>query len=372
LCFSLVVTTTAVHSQSIQLTDKQATKETVNLFRNMQALREKGFMFGHQDDLAYGVEWKYEKGRSDVKEVAGDYPAVYGWELGGIEVAGQTMNLDSVPFDKMKQFIKNGYQRGGVITLSWHAQSPLGKPKGAWDITPGSVASILPNGEKHTMYLQWLDRVADFISSLRGKNGEAIPVLFRPFHELTGNWFWWCQNVCTVEEYKSLWRITRQYLQDQKGLHNLIWVYNTAGDFNTETEFLERYPGDEQVDMVSFDTYQGGDPTKGKEFSANTQRRLTLLSSVADSHQKLYALAETGFEQVPYATWWTETLMQAIGNTKISYVLLWRNHGYHTDMKKLHYYAPYKGQVSAADFKVFYNMSKTLFEKDIKKQKLYK
>jgi len=43
--------------------------------------------FGHQDDLAYGVEWSAERGGSDVKEVAGDYPAVYGWEASGIENA---------------------------------------------------------------------------------------------------------------------------------------------------------------------------------------------------------------------------------------------------------------------------------------------
>jgi beta-mannanase len=354
------------------LTDKQATKETVNLYRNLQKLRESGFLFGHQDALAYGVEWKYEQGRSDVKDVAGDYPGIYGWELGGIEVDGQTVNLDSVPFDKMKQFIKDGYQRGGVITLSWHAQSPFGKPKGAWDITPGSVASILPGGSNHALYLHWLDRVADFISALKGEKNEAIPILFRPFHELTGNWFWWCANVCTVDEYKTLWTFTRQYLQEQKSLHNLIWVYNTAGDFNTEQEYLERYPGDDLVDMISFDTYQHGDPAKGKEFAEKTEKRLALIGTIAEKKSKLFALAETGYEQVPVANWWTETLLQAIGNNKISYVLLWRNHGYHADMKKMHYYAPYKGQVSAADFKVFYNMSTTLFEKDTKKNKLYK
>ena len=46
----------------------------------------KGFMFGHQDDLAYGVGWKYIPGKSDIKEVTGDYPAVYGWELGRIGI----------------------------------------------------------------------------------------------------------------------------------------------------------------------------------------------------------------------------------------------------------------------------------------------
>ena len=65
-------------------------------------------MFGHQDALAYGVNWKYVEGRSDVKDVVGDYPAVYGWELGNLE-HNLPYNLDSVPFDKMKSFIQKVY-----------------------------------------------------------------------------------------------------------------------------------------------------------------------------------------------------------------------------------------------------------------------
>lgn len=59
--------------------------QTIHLYNRLFKVREKGFFFGHQDDLAYGVNWKYKPGASDVKEAAGDYPAVYGWELGGLE-----------------------------------------------------------------------------------------------------------------------------------------------------------------------------------------------------------------------------------------------------------------------------------------------
>src|SRR4029079_16429425 len=104
--------------------DKNATTETLNLYRNLKKLARKGFMFGHQDDLAYGVNWRYQEGRSDVKEAAGDYPAVYGWELGNIENSGDN-NIDGVPFKKMRQFILEGYSRGAVITISWHANNPL-------------------------------------------------------------------------------------------------------------------------------------------------------------------------------------------------------------------------------------------------------
>jgi mannan endo-1,4-beta-mannosidase len=350
--------------------DKNATKQTVALCNNLKKLSVKGYMFGHQDDLAYGVNWHYENGRSDVKEVAGDYPAVYGWELGGLE-ANEDKNIDGVPFKKMRQFIKEGYERGGVITISWHARSPFGAAKGAWDTTHGSVASILPGGENHLLYKSWLDELAKFFLSLKGSQGEAIPVLFRPFHELTGNWFWWCRNACSPEQFKVLWRFTQYYLQHEKKVHNLLYVYNTAGDFKTKEEFLERYPGDDMVDMISFDSYQYDDPAKSDWFVKNTNFQLGLLEEIATEKNKLMAIAETGYEQIPFANWWTETLSKAIGQHKISYVLVWRNHGYNQWMKKMHYYAPYKGHGSEADFIKFYQQENTLFEKNVAKEKLY-
>ena len=351
--------------------DSSATKETISLYKNLLKLQEKGFLFGHQDDLAYGVEWKYKEGRSDVKEAAGDYPAVYGWELGGIERPGNDQNIDGVPFKKMKQFIRQGYERGGVITLSWHADSPFGAGKNAWDTTHGSVASINPGGANHAMYKEWLDKVAAFIGSLKGSKGEAIPVLFRPFHEHSGNWFWWCRNACTVFEYQTLWRFTYYYLQTEKKLHNILWVYNTGGDFNTKEEFLERYPGDDKVDLLSFDTYQYGDPQKEKWFEENTNRRLKMVGELAAEKGKPFALAETGYEAVPYAAWWTQTLLNAIGDNKICYVMVWRNHGYQAETKKMHYYVPYKGQVSEADFRKFAALERVMFEKEAFNEQLY-
>lgn len=350
--------------------DLQATKETVNLYRNLKKLANSGIMFGHQDDLAYGVGWKYVAGKSDVKDVTGDYPAVYGWDVGGLEL-DHANNLDGIPFKKMRQYIQEGYERGGVITISWHARSPLGKEKGAWDTTHGTVTSILPGGDHHALYKEWLDKVAAFLLSLKGNKGELIPVLFRPYHELTGNWFWWCRNACTDFEFKTLWRFTVYYLQQEKKVHNLLYVYNTSGDFKTKEEFLQRYPDDDIVDMVSFDAYQYEDPLTNDWFVKNTHKLMGILDEVAKEKNKLAAFTETGYEAIPYANWWTETLLKAIGDYKISYVLVWRNHGFATWNKKMHYYAPYKGQTSEADFVKFYQLDRTLFEQDVAKKKLY-
>ena len=349
--------------------DNQATKHTANLFRNLKKLKEKGFMFGHQDALAYGVNWKYVEGRSDVKEVAGDYPAVYGWELGNLE-HDLPYNLDSVPFGKMRSFIQEAYTRGGVITISWHNDNPL-NGESAWDTTHGAVASVLPGGIRHELYKTWLDKLSSFLKSLKGKNGEYIPVLFRPYHELTGNWFWWCKNSTSPTEYKLLWRFTVDYLKNVKGIHHLLYVYNTSGDFKSKEEFLEYYPGDDVVDLISFDAYQHGDPSKDDSFVKNVDRSLGIIEEIGKEKNKIPAFAETGYETIPYAQWWTNTLWKAIRDHRISYVLVWRNHG-RFPSGKMHYYAPYAGHASANDFIDFYKLKETLFEKDVARENLYK
>lgn len=78
------------------------TKKTIALYRNLKKVLAKGIMFGHQDDLAYGVNWKYQADRSDVKDVAGDYPAVYGWELGNIEYKDSLENLHKRDKDNVR------------------------------------------------------------------------------------------------------------------------------------------------------------------------------------------------------------------------------------------------------------------------------
>jgi mannan endo-1,4-beta-mannosidase len=226
------------------LVDRAATAETRALFVNLRRLARDHVLFGHQDDLAYGVEWDNQAGRSDVKETAGSYPAVYGWDVGGLE--GETGgNLDGVRFERQRGWIADGYRRGGVITISWHMRNPVSGGN-AWDTTR-AVPAILPGGTQHGRYAQWLDRFADFATSLRapGRSGGEVqvPVIFRPFHETSGGWFWWGARHATPEEYRRLWRFTVEYLRDRKGVHNLLWGYSTDV-FDSKDHYLERYPGD--------------------------------------------------------------------------------------------------------------------------------
>ncbi|MFT3981125.1 MAG: glycosyl hydrolase [Ferruginibacter sp.] len=348
--------------------DTNATAATKKLYGNLYRLQQSHIIFGHQDALAYGVGWKYENGRSDIYSVLKDRPGLYGWDIGMIEMDA-TKNLDAVPFDQMKKFIREGYCRGALITISWHMRNPL-TGGNAWDTTPGSLASVLPGGAKHALFKSWLDKVAVFMNDLKDDKGQMIPVLFRPFHELTGNWFWWCKNNGTPEEFKTLWKFTVHYLRDEKQLHHLLYVYNAAS-FDNEAAFLERYVGDEYADVLSFDQYQFGARPERASFIKKMRAQLDILTQLAARKNKIAALAETGLEAIPDSSWWTETLWPVLKGYPLAYVLVWRNAGYMPSEKKMHYYAPYPGQASANNFKKFYRNPALLFEKKTKKRRLY-
>jgi mannan endo-1,4-beta-mannosidase len=350
-----------------RLVDPQATAETQMLFTSLQQVARNHVLFGHQDDLAYGVEWSLEPGRSDVRDVTGSYPAVYGWDLGRLELESST-NLDDIEFNRMRAWIVEGYERGGVITLSWHLDNPVSGGN-AWDTTR-AVIDVLPGGARHGQYRQWLDLVAEFLSSLRSRDGTLVPVVFRPFHEMSGSWFWWGARHASPEEYKQLWRFTVEYLRDAKGARNVLWAYSTNSlrDFQ-RAAYWTWYPGDEYVDVIGFDDYGTlqrdtllGDPV------AMLAADLRWLVEQAETRGKIAAFTETGYETIPDSTWWTGKLLAAIRADsvaqRIAWVLVWRNANRQLDRPN-HYYAPYAGHPSAADFVRFRNDPLILFEDEL-------
>ncbi len=333
--------------------DAKATKETRRLYQNLFKLKTKGVMFGHQDDLAYGVGWKDEDGRSDIKSVAGDYPAVYGWDLGHLEL-DSAKNFDGVPFNSMVNYVREIYSRGGVSTISWHMIDPV-TGKTAWSNDSRSVVQILTDPAKQALYKAYLDKLAVLVTKFKGAKGEAIPVIFRPFHENTGAWFWWGTKSCSSEEFIALWRLTVDYLRNEKKLHNLLYAYSPA-DFDSEANYMATYPGDAYVDVLGFDLYANADSAY---FAKTIDQRCAIVQQAAVSHHKIAALTETGYENIPDAQWWTKAILPVVNKYDLSYLLVWRN------WKDSHFFAPYPGQKSEDDFKDFYSHERTLFQREM-------
>ena len=335
------------------------THEAEQMLATLKALPEQGvFMFGHHDDPMYGIGWNGDAQRSDVKSVCGDWPAVMSFDLGHLEL-GNDNNLDGVPFDRIRQESVAQYMRGGMVSFSWHADNPL-TGKDAWDVSDSTVVrSVLPGGKNHDKFIVWLDRVAEFFNSIKTQDGVKVPVLFRPWHEHTGSWFWWGQALCTDEEYDALWQMTYKRMRE-KGADQLLWAYSPGIEPKDSAEYMRRWPGDGIVDVIGVDAYQHEDR---QAYIDNLDRLLRIMTDVSKAHGKAMAVTETGYESIPDSVWWTKTLMPVIGKYPISYVLVWRN----AHNKSGHFYSPYPGHASEADFKAFYNDRRTLFAGDMGK-----
>lgn len=363
LFFACQTQITPVEDESDLLIDKEATAETKALYKNLKELAQTKVLYGHQDDLAYGYSWWAESGRSDVKEVTGSYPAVYGWDVGDIRQIDKTTNLDNIEWDNMKRWIKEGYERGGIITISWHMNHPV-TDGNTWDKTP-AVAAIIPGGEQHEKFKGWLDVFADFVSDLKGESGEAIPVIFRPYHEHTGSWFWWGEEQTSVEDYITLWRFTVEYLRDEKGIHNLLYAYSPDNQAGREfSNYMNKYPGDDYVDVLGMDDYgsmNGRDPS---EFS----NELAWLVEEAEKRNKIAALSETGVEAIPDPLWWSNQVIPSFTNNPkakgIAYILTWRNANYEREQRD-HFYASHPGHDSAPDMKTFRDHELFVFEDEL-------
>ena len=227
----------------------------------------------------------------------------------------------------------------------------------------GVVASILEGGSKHELYIEYLSKLVSFLKTLQTPYGVKVPVIFRPYHEHSGSWFWWGQDLCTTQQYKDLWKMTVDYIRSN-GIVNVLYAYSPGIESDgDEKKYLERYPGDDIIDIMGLDCYCFGEPNDSSlnTYAGMLDKNLGMVCKVAKAHNKVAALTETGYEAIPYENWWTKTLAPVIDKHNIAYVVVWRN----AHNKENHFFAPYPGQISANDFVKFYNDKRSLFLNDV-------
>ncbi len=346
---------TSVSAVQTNLNDTIATKETRYLYLNLLQFSRRSLMFGMHDATGYGVGWSGDDERSDVKDVVGDYPALYSEDMNGIEL--------ETGVEGSRNRLTAAYGRGGVITFCWHQYDQTGTSFYAEYLTDKQVVSkYIPGGTHHQEYKNKLLKVAKFLKSFRGSEGESIPVIFRPYHEHLGSWFWWGPPHTTTWEYNTIWQFTVEYLRDSLNVHNLIYAISPSLDHvYSGDQYFQVYPGDNYVDIFGTDFYF--DKTNP---SNNTGLFLTGLRTVVNhalDKNKIPALTEVGQETIPTTDWFTNYLLQPIKNDDIAsnivYAAVWRN------ASTTHHYASYPGHSSVPDFIEFYNDPYTVFESDL-------
>ena len=360
----MALTVAACGNRSSETSDATTDVRQCLLERLARLQGADGFAFGHHDDTAYGYDWEFLPDSSDVKALTGDYPAIISWDLGQIE-QGSDEQLDGVPFAFIRDEARKHAARGGVNSFSWHLRNPL-TGGDSWDASDTTVVRrcVTEGDSLNAVMAHWIAAAADFIGSLRDDEGRRIPVVFRPWHEHTGDWFWWGRTCCNTQDYVALWHMTRRIF-DEKGIDNVVWAYSpdkTGGD--TREEYMERYPGDEYVDVLGADIYHYGGEAGIEEFRRHVANTLGTAAAVAAERGKIAALTEAGCEAVAVHDWYTRVLFEAVRYYKIAYVSVWRNAN--RNRKAEHFYVPYPGHPAAADFVRFYQLPQTFFLSDLR------
>lgn len=217
--------------------DHKATKETKALYKNLKRLSKNHTLFGHQHATEYGHGWSGDENRSDVKSVTTSHPAIIGIDLSGF--SGRPPEAIKNTQDALRKVVSDTYNRGGVTTIAWHFSNPVSEGGFYWkdSVSLPAVRYIIPGGVAHEKYKNILKGIGDWANSVKGKDGKKVPMIFRPFHEFDGSWFWWGKPHTTRDEFLSLWRFTVSYLRDSLQVHNFIYTFPRTMNFTVKMNF---------------------------------------------------------------------------------------------------------------------------------------
>lgn len=220
-----------------------------------------------------------------VYEATGRLPAIQGFDLSGWNSPAWGKTYTPV-VESTIAYAQAWWKRGGIVQMQFHWKNPTRPDGSAWAGTPPArgtgpvdvAAAITPGTPVHKALMEDLKKHADYLQKLAD---AKVPVLWRPFHEIDGGWFWWT-DTAQPENTAALWRLEYDYLVKERKLHNLIWVYSAgvhAGGYKKlckkekkeetlegEIAFRKRYyPGAQYVDIAGIDIYPGlgyGPPTE--------------------------------------------------------------------------------------------------------------
>ncbi|MGN0578825.1 MAG: glycosyl hydrolase [Ruminiclostridium sp.] len=218
-----------------------------------------------------------------IKSVTGKQPALLGFELLSYS---PNINYSDTDEECMKEVAENygtlkkaweWAEEKGLITFTWHWFSPLGgRSKSFFSVNTDFDAdkAVTPGTPENTALISDMDVMAGL---LRPFCDKQIPILWRPFHEGDGDWFWW--GAKGAQPLKQLWRIMYHRFTRLHRLNNLIWVWNSP--------VPECYPGDDVVDIISRDMYP-------PEHEHTSQSEMYYNLKAVTSEPKITLIGETG------------------------------------------------------------------------------
>ncbi len=209
----------------------------LNYFQSLSARQEKRLVSGQFTDFGRPASLRL---MNEIHDQTGQWPA-----LMGVDYAD--FSTGSLACKAPNQAAIEYWNQGGMVTISAHLFNPA-NPKGGGlrDKGVDLEALLAPGTDTHTRWMQELDLIAAGLQELKD---AGVVVLWRPFHEMNGDWFWW--GAKDPASFIKIWRHMFDYFSKTKGLDNLIWVYSP----NHGNKTAAYYAGDPYVDLVGLDAY---------------------------------------------------------------------------------------------------------------------
>jgi len=228
-----------------------ATPEAKALLKYLYSLEGKNTLSGQHN---YGNE--LIRSTDTVKQITGKLPAIWGSDMLPLGKLHGTMQ------DVVDEAIRQ-HEKGSIITLMYHQVKPFDHDSlGFSRSVKGRVTDeqweqiVTPGTEYYNMLIGKIDKVASYLKQLQDRN---IPVLWRPYHEMNGIWFWYGDRQ-GPGGFEKLWKIMYDRYVNHHQLNNLIWVWNANGprDWEDDQAYAYElfYPGNDFVDILAADIYK--------------------------------------------------------------------------------------------------------------------
>lgn len=216
------------------------------------------------------------------QEIGGRFPAIWGTDFiwSGQQDPGQRIVEEAI----------EKHRSGAIITLMWHAGRPMDEPPFRWsESIQGEVSEeewkeiTTPGTALHAKWRDQADLIAGYLKQLRDAN---VPVLWRPYHEMNGVWFWWGDKR-GEEGFAKLWQLLFDRFVNFHQLNNLIWVWNANAPRDIPKDeayhYKDYYPGHEYVDVLATDVYNFDYEQKDyEELLALAEGRVIALGEVGE------------------------------------------------------------------------------------------
>ena len=239
----------AAAKEPVRPVNPNATPEARNLLASLYKSVEDGKIISglHHNQLMM-PNYVYDLDR--IEEASGKTPMIWGGDLAWD--AWQVVEIAT-----------REHRRGRIITIMWHVNRPFDRtPRVDFRRqTQGKFSDeqwkelMTEGSEMHSMWLEQVDSISTYLKTLKDRN---IPVLWRPYHEMNGEWFWWGDRK-GEDGFAKLWRMLYDRMVNHHHLDNLIWVWNANAPRvipdDTAMAYKLYYPGHEYVDVLATDVY---------------------------------------------------------------------------------------------------------------------